>query len=292
MNEYAYSSKLMGSDLDVAIISDSKELADNAYNKLLVLGRAYENTYSRFVPESELSKLNNTRSLQVSKEFLDITLTARKIYTKTEHSFNPLFQIKRYGYNKSFSLMGGITSSIIDAPYNIDFDSVTINLDNSTISLHEDQMLDFGGFLKGYVAEKLSELLSDFPGSIVNIGGDLYTRGRDVNGEQFKFEIYNPIGGGDVTTLAIEDSALTTSGTYKRTWKYNETNYHHILGKDGRSNTKNSIISATIIHKDGGWADALTKIAFTLDLNEAVTKFRSLGVRFVLIDNNGKLIFN
>jgi len=66
-----------------------------------------------------------------------------------------------------------------------------------SIHLNEGQQLDYGGFLKGYLAELIAKNImkysSNIIGVIVNLGGDIHTEGLDKNGNKFIFNIYNPI---------------------------------------------------------------------------------------------------
>jgi thiamine biosynthesis lipoprotein len=73
-----------------------------------------------------------------------------------------------------------------------------------------------GGFLKGFVAEKMSDILKDFQGSIVNLGGDIFTRGCDEKNEKFIFSIFNPLDEEENFEISLENESISTSGNYKR----------------------------------------------------------------------------
>ncbi len=87
------------------------------------------------------------------------------------------------------------------------------------VILHDTQALDFGGFLKGYLAHHISRLIEETysvcTGNIVNIGGDLHTRGYDEHGNPFVFAMYNPVLKTEFS-VPITNMSLATSGTYAR----------------------------------------------------------------------------
>ena len=58
MNEYEYTGKAMGTDFSISVICDSKEIADEIAQIVTKDIYDYENQFSRFKTDSELSKLN------------------------------------------------------------------------------------------------------------------------------------------------------------------------------------------------------------------------------------------
>jgi FAD:protein FMN transferase len=292
LKEYTYSARLMDSTFEVSIISKTKEKADKAFEKILEMGRKYEQIFSRFNPDSELSTLNKKKEIIASVLFIKVMEVVKKLYRLTNKTFNPLFQIKNLGYDKSFDDLSKFNIEIKKTKSNFNFDKVTIDKKTKKIVLGKDQELDFGGFLKGYVAQLMCEELSKFEGSIVNIGGDLYTKGRDENGEKFKFNIYNPITKDNKYCLELEDSGMATSGTYKRKWKSGDKEYFHILDHTGLQNPDKDIISATIINAKGEICEAFATISIMLGSEKITPILKENRLKFVLIKTDGQIVSN
>jgi thiamine biosynthesis lipoprotein ApbE len=78
MKEFTFEERLMGSDLAVAIVASDENAARENYQRALSLGREYEERFSRFLPHSELSRLNTKKSLVVSDEFMRVFGIARR----------------------------------------------------------------------------------------------------------------------------------------------------------------------------------------------------------------------
>lgn len=256
----------------------------------------YEKMFSRFLPESELSQVNQKKSMVVSREFMRVLDAAHALYLITDGVFNPLVQIERLGYVSSFPMNEQSCRHETLEPYDIDFSSVVIDNNHSLVILQEGQKLDFGGFLKGYLAEKLCTELyassSDVQGVIVNLGGDLHTKGLDENGERFMFTIDNPVDETKSVTIPIYNQSLATSGTYKRKWEHDGKSVHHILSASGKQNSKSDIISASVIHDQGGYSEAFTKVLLSGGSEHALALANEADCKAVLITSQGTVLTN
>ncbi|MEW6765258.1 MAG: FAD:protein FMN transferase [Pseudomonadota bacterium] len=117
--------------------------------------------------------------------------------------------------------------------------------------------IDLGGYAKG---EALNRALGDLAArglgnAVVNLGGNLAVSGlRD--GRPWRIGVRHPQGEGVIAALDAEGrEAIVTSGTYERYREWGGRRYPHIL--DPRSGwPAEHVVSATIVHPDGAWADA------------------------------------
>lgn len=295
MQEYEYTTKAMGTDVSISIVTKNKDLADKLGHQTIDEINRYETIFSRFLTDSELSKLNRERQMTVSQDFIEVIQEAYKLFVLTKGYFNPLVQIARLGYTKDFKQIDSQSDYLGDEDYTIDFSLTEIDNKNLTVKLASGQKLDFGGFLKGYLAEKLCKEIkaysNDVTGVIVNIGGDLHTQGFDSENKIFVFSIYNPITQEDIL-IPIHNKSLATSGTYKRTWTHSNMQVHHILDSSGMKNPKNEIVSMSIIHEDGGLSEAYAKVFILLGPTVAQKEFSEDQIKFISIDQNGYITKN
>jgi thiamine biosynthesis lipoprotein len=189
-------------------------------------------------------------------------------------------------------MLAGEAVAITPEPYNIDFDATVIDETTNAVTLVDDQKLDFGGFLKGYLAETEARRIMDcspaIRGVIVNIGGDLHTRGLDASGFPFTFEIENPCTGNHIP-LSLTNASLATSGTYTRTWEASRTLIHHILARNGTTNPDTDVLSASIVHADGAVAEAYAKTLLMLE-PDAFALLTQETPRYALIYTDGTVI--
>jgi len=293
--EYDYTGKAMGTDFSIAIVSNSEEIARTLSTHAIATIRAYEARFSRFLSDSELSRLNAEKSLIVSDTFFDVILEAERLFTLTKGVFNPLVQIGRFGYNKNFEDLTDETIPTHEETYDIDFSETTIDRQTRRITLLPGQRLDFGGFLKGYLATRLAREIKDHPsvnGVIVNIGGDIHTRGVDAAGNIFTFSIYNPVTQTNGPSVPLKDTSLATSGTYKRSWRWLNKRIHHILDPSGTHNPDTDIVSASAIHPEGGVAEALTKVLLSVGPEKAREILADTPFSYIVISKDGNTASN
>lgn len=293
--EFEWNGNAMGTEYSIVIICDESKIAETIYKEIEKDIQEYEKTFSRFIPTSELSIINENKKMIVSSAFLEVTKKAYDLFVKTKGIFNPLVQISRLGYNKRFVDLENKPKVDNDTLYDIDFSTVIIDEETSYIELQEGQKLDYGGFLKGFLAEKLAKKIKNYSegitGVIVNLGGDIYTLGRNENQNKFTFNIYNPVLPNQVIHIELENQSLATSGTYKRIWKNGGEIVHHILNQNGDKNPDTDIVSVSVIHPCGARAEAYTKMFFGVDPVH-VQEILGEKISFILIKNNGEVMRN
>lgn len=295
MKEYSFQKKYMGTEISVSLVTETESLAVRVAEETFSKVSKYEQRFSRFLPTSELSELNTNKELVVSVEFFAVLERSYKLYKTTNGIFNPLVQVARLGYTKDFTGLNNEQSVVMDDVYDIDFDTLDIDTATRRVKLQLGQQLDFGGILKGYLAEKLSrEIERKYPeciGNIVNLGGDLHTRGVDEEGNEFVFDLYNPVTEKEIS-VPLRNVSLATSGTYKRSWKTVVGQKNHILSADGLSNPTSEIISASVIHSDGAVAEVYAKVLLIKGNDEVVLKSSILNNGYLLITKTGEMITN
>ena len=293
MQEFNYFQKHLGTDCGVTVITDDVAAASAAATRAFILLTDYEERFSRFKETSELSILNATKKAVVSKTFLTVLTRSLELHTVTEGAFNPLVQVKRLGYQSSFIRDDISEKTTESTDYDTDVAKIVIDEKVGTVQLAPGQELDFGGFLKGYLAEliakKILETTPSCQGVIVNLGGDLATYGTDANGALFVFTIDNPITQTPIS-VPLKDTVLATSGTYARTWQTNEGARHHIVDSSSRENPSTTLISASIVGGDGALSEALTKVFLTRDVEKAKALAARHHCRFLLITSTGDII--
>lgn len=280
----------MGTNVSLSLVVRDETRAATIADAAFLTIRTYEQTFSRFLPSSELSLLNAKKELVVSESFFEVLAISFALYIVTAGAFNPLVQIKRLGYRSVFAALPDIVPEALETPYNTNFDLVSRDYKTRRVTLRDDQELDFGGILKGYLATKLArELVVTYPdiqGLILNLGGDLHTIGRDAYGEPFVFYLYNPVTEQE-TTLPLTNMSLTTSGTYQRRWQTPNGPVHHVVGSDGRHNPSTDIVSASIAHPDGAVAEAYATLFLVTDFKNAAALVDTTTFNYHLITQNG-----
>ena len=139
-----------------------------------------------------------------------------------------------------------------------------------TVYLRDPEMsLDVGAVAKGYATEKVAQLLEKqgYDHVTINAGGNVRTIGLKPGGEKWNIAVTNPDTSSAqefVDVARVGSAAMVTSGVYQRFFEYEGRRYHHIIDKDTLM-PEQRYLSATILAKDSGYADALSTAVFNMD---------------------------
>jgi thiamine biosynthesis lipoprotein len=128
--------------------------------------------------------------------------------------------------------------------------------------------LDLSSIAKGYgvdaAAQALEKLgLQDY---LVEVGGELRTRGKRPDGEDWHIAIDSPQGQGHAVTLPLRDAAMATSGDYQRYFEAAGKRHAHTIDPRTGLTVDNGVASVTVVHANCMEADALATALLVLGL--------------------------
>lgn len=275
------SRKALGTDIEVSIITDDKNI-ERRINWVFDFFDSFEEEFSRFLPLSSLSILNNQKKIKASKRFIDLIRECQILYKKTDWYFNPLVDISTIWYSNSFDENNFIIKERLT---DLDFDKIKI--DWNTIFLWENQNLDFWWIGKWYAVTLASNFLNNFgyDNYFINAWWDIYASWLNNENDKWVIWIENPFNDKLLASVKISNQSIATSGNYKRKWKIWEANHHHILNPKTWKN-KFDIASVTIIADNCTSTDAFTKAVFNMEILDSINfiEKNSLSGMIVLSD--------
>lgn len=143
---------------------------------------------------------------------------------------------------------------------------------------------NLGGIAKGYITDKLSELLKEngVNSALINLGGNTYAMGKKPTGESWKIGIQSPKDENTVIgSVTAENLAVVTSGDYQRYAVIDGKRYHHIFDPKTGYPTDNGIHSVTVICDSAELADVLSTAAFVAgveDGHKLLTSYGAMGI--------------
>ena len=102
--------RAMGTDMELLLDAESHAPLAEAEEEL----RRLESLLSRFLPESELSRLNAAGSLEVGPELLELAELAVAARVRTGGRFDPTVHdaLVAAGYDRSFDLLDPVSRSV------------------------------------------------------------------------------------------------------------------------------------------------------------------------------------
>lgn len=254
----------MGTNAYVVVVGGRFDLADRAADRLDDL----ERRWSRFLPDSEISRCNalSGRPVEVSPETVRLVAHAVTGWSTTGGSFDPtaLNALCDAGYDRDFR---GVASRAIAltppaARATPGCAGITWDTDACTVSLPAGVRLDPGGIGKGLAADIVTEelLAAGAVGALVSVGGDLRVRGRPPSGPTWDLAIDDASRDGvELLRLGLYDGALATSSRLQRRWETRVGGAHHLIDPRTGSPAVTPLVAVSAVASDGWWAEIVAK---------------------------------
>jgi len=211
----------------------------------------HEQAFSRFLPDSELSRVNRAIApiIAVSDLFADTLADALRAAAQTRGLVDPTLGValEEAGYDRDFALM---RSEDRPAGRGAPGCLTAVRLRGRLLSRPPGVKLDLNGVAKARAVDDALRLL---PGSgFVAAGGDLAARGGAVVGLP---------GGG---ALSLHSGGVATSGRTRRRWRMGGEVMHHLIDPETGRPSASIWTLVTVAAASCRDADVAAKAAFLL----------------------------
>jgi FAD:protein FMN transferase len=257
---------LFGSTAEFMLLDIQEPFASQLMDEAYAFGLKLQKIFNIYDDESELSRLNDKRSLKASPELIRVLSLALE-YSRLSGDDYDVTHGKNFLERKS-----GKQLSKLDCMYR------DVHIKNGIITLgHEDVWLDLGSIAKGYIGEMVAQFLMEqgAESGYVNARGDIRFFGCES-----KVSVKHPRQEGMICTIKVKDAGVATSGDYKQyNLQYNES---HILNKK-------EIISSTIIADDLATADLFATLMLVCGNEKREALLRNRNVKAMTIDKDLKI---
>ena len=243
-------------------------------NQLLI---NFDKSVSTYQVNSVISKVNNNQKVRLDSYFTTCFLKAKEIYKSTSGAFDPtvapLVNTWGFGPQKKQEISSHLIDSLLQF---VGFDLIELK-ENKIIKKDPRIALDFNAFAQGYSVDVVAAFLrkKGISSFLVEIGGEVYAQGKQLNDENWIIGIEEPIdnqisGNPYKAILRLDGKAIATSGNYRRYFIENGVKYvHHIDPKTGYP-TKNNLLSASVISTSCLESDATATALLVMGLEKAI----------------------
>ncbi len=252
----------------VTICSYSKTINAKTKNLIKTFATDAENQFDINNENSFNAKFNNleeNQTLKLNQVELQIFNQAKTAYTLSGGKFNPTVYplVKLWGfapYKYTLNYTPPTQEQIEVELTKVDFSGVSVTQDGFISKNSNALTLDFGGIVKGYVADGIAKILKEngFNDGYVSVGTSSLNLLKVEN-----LSVRHPQDGNKtlftVHLNQFENLSVSTSGNYE---KYhidiNGNKFCHLIDPDTGYPAQTGVASATLIGIDGTLADALT----------------------------------
>ncbi len=254
--------------------------------------KTLEGIISKTDSNSEVFKINENTSCEVSEETASLIRFANEVSYKTNGAFDiTCGALSALWDFKSDNPIPPSEAEIEKAIEYVGYGNITVDGCKMT-KTSENVKIDLGGIGKGYIAEKSVEYLHEngIKSGYLNLGGNIAIVGAKENGEGWGVAIRDPQRPDDtVGRVILSHGYLSVSGDYERCFEYNGLKYHHILDPKTGYPTVNELSSVAVISDNGTLADALSTALFVMGLQEGLQFYKEKSCVFeaIFITNDG-----
>ena len=257
--------------------------------------------FSRFEPDSELSRLNRdprqevpvsplmarfaqavARAGSLSGGLVDATLTD---------------DIETAGYRGELADPPALSAALALAPARRaaqtaaarHWAEVEVDLEASTVTRPPGVRLDSGGLAKGMFADVLAETLATHAAFAVNCAGDLAIGGRE--GVRRPVRVESPFDGSLLHTFTRRAGGVATSGIGRRRWSDGDgLPAHHLLDPSTGRPAFTGIVQVTAFAASALEAEIRTKAAILSGPRAAAAWLRDGGV--IVLDDGSHVVID
>ncbi len=272
---------LMGVRCEVSVVGgDAFALVDEGLRMIADL----ENLWSRFIPSSDICRINRAAGTPVWVDTRTVGLIGHMIaaHAASQGAFNPTLLPQLIQLGDSYSLIDDRTSSVTPLSHAFDNLSGIVIREDNTVTLPEHMTLDAGGIGKGFAADLVAEHLISrgAESACVNLGGDIRVTRIASTTHAWPIHIMSPTDPDNaLCTISLAEGAVATSHTNAR-HRADRGIDCHIASPTGESP---AYVAASVIASTAAWAEAWTKSALMSD-NGLI---ESLGLSVLRVDAFG-----
>lgn len=167
-------------------------------------------------------------------------------------------------------------------------EKLRVSLDPPALTkLHPEVAIDLSAIAKGYAVDRLAEIV-EVMGSeryLVEIGGDVRANGLNANGEAWRLGVEEPTREErsirDV--VAIDGSALATSGNYRNSYEVDGVRYVHTLDPRSGAPVRHRLAAVSVLHPRCALADAWATALMVVGPDEALDLARAQGIEVYVV---------
>lgn len=258
-----------------------------------------DQTFSTFNDESIISKINRNEPVKLNQMFIEVFDLAKTVSKDTHGAFDitvaPLVNVWGFGFKSGTPP----TKAVIDSLRHLT-GYEKVKLIGSKVRKQDPRiMLDCSAIAKGYGSDVVAQYLrsQDVENFMIEIGGEIVVQGNSDKRLPWKIGVTKPtddstqVNNELQTVLNVSNTAMATSGNYRRFYYKNGKKYAHTIDPKTGYPVQHNILSATVLANTCAKADAYATSFMVLGLEktqQVLQHHPDLMVYLIYADGQGK----
>lgn len=272
----AYTDEMFALDTIIrfTLYDEDEKLCKDTVDKCKEEITRLENLLSISKYTSDVYKLNNSgeEAVLLSEETASLISQACDISKSCDGAFDISV--------KPLMTLWGFDTKEYKVPSDSDIEKIlplvsyeNIKVNGDIVSKQEDMSVDLGGIAKGYVADKVSEIISDsgVDSALVNLGGMIATVGTSSSSDKdyWRVGVEHPKENeAYFFTFDMNEACVSTTGAYQRYFEEDSVIYHHIIDPYTGKPVESDFSSVTVVGDKGVRCDALSTAFYVMGLEK------------------------
>ncbi len=276
-----------------------KAFGSNAEDSLAVVCSEVariEGLLSRFLPYSEISRVNGSAGIKCEKVSFDTFEVLSKAVEFSRFfpgcfdvTIEPLVSLWNSGKESSVQPDDSSIQQVLPL---VNYRDLILDPWEITAGLKNvGQSVDLGGIGKGFAGDKILEVFKQFgiSSAYSNLGGNVVTLGAKPDGSPWHVGIQHPRQENKIIgAVSVINQSVVTSGDYQRYFTDSQgKRHHHILNPTTGYPAESGLISVSIVSEKSLAADALSTILFVAGMEKGLEFLRSFPeTEAILVDSD------
>lgn len=291
--------RTMGTTYHIKWVAGDKETdqqAQSIKNQVDQLLVDINQAMSTYIKDSELSLFNQQPSgteQQVSSALYELLVKAQRISDSSEGAYDvtvgPLINLWGFGPDKKV-IKAPSDEKITTVRERVGYQHLKL-LGNNTIRKEADLYVDLSSIAKGYAVDKVAALIANagYSAYLVEIGGELVTKGAKPKDEPWRIAIESPTQGRVIQRIVtVNDTAVATSGDYRIYFEEDGVRYSHIIDTKTGKPITHTLASVTVLAENCAQADALATAFLAMGLEKSYEYALENGIEAFFISKETK----
>jgi len=292
----------MGTNYSVTVVEPQKDISEGLLKEQIESELARINKLiSTYDPESELSEFNASSSTAwapLAADTIKLIQSARQVsnesngaYDVTLASLSELWGFGTSGDEQSETEQAAEPDldAVLELMNEVGYQLLQVSGTGTTVrKLTPHLQVDLSSIGKGFAVDQVGLILeaAGIDRYLVDIGGEIRTRGLAVDGEMWKIGIEVPqTGASDASAgVAVEAAHIATSGDYRNFREVDGKRLSHLI--DGRTGfpIEHNLASVTLLHGSTALADAWATAFMALGYEQAseIAAKKGIAAQFTL----------
>ncbi len=289
--------RVFGTTYKIRYLNSSKNFQKSIDSLFFLMNKSL----STYIPNSDISRINNgDTTVVVDDLFLEVFKKSKRIHKETNGYFDPTVGnlVNAWGFGSKEGKKNLTDKEVKELMEYVGLDKVNIferKVKKQDVKIY----LEFNSIAKGFGIDVIARFFDSkkIENYLVEIGGEIRTKGVKNNNTPWKIKLVNPIKKDEIQgfkNINLSNKSMATSGNYRkfRITKDGQKYVHTINPKTGLALESNLLSTSVIGNLDCADLDAYATAFMAMGLEKTkafLDKNKTVDAILLFVDKKGNL---